>query len=335
MTPSAPPQKPHPKYLSLDGALVPYEDANVHVLSTAFKYGITVYEGLRAYWNLDRRDVFVFRVRDHLRRLADSAKIAHIPIPAAAQIEEEILGLIRANESKEDLHLRVMYFVAADDGLPSASEPVGRAVAAMPMGRYPEPRAGREGVDVAISHWQRLRDASSPPRAKVAANYFNSRLALVRALEDGYDDAVLLDADGHLTEGPGYNIFLVRAGEILTPPVTAGILEGVTRDTVIRLLEEMDMPVVQRAVDKTELYVADEAFFCGSAKEITRILSVDRHPIGDRSIGPVTQLVREAYLAAVRGETQRHASWLTPVYGHEGTAAPEAPIQLHAGSDAS
>ncbi|MEX2645968.1 MAG: branched-chain amino acid transaminase [Gaiellaceae bacterium] len=307
-----------PAYLSMDGTVVPYEDATVHVLSTAFKYGITVYEGLRAYWQPEDGELYVFRVAEHFRRLARSAAIARVPVLPAVDVEREILDLIRANESKEDLHIRVLFFVAADDGYPWSSEPTGRAVAAMPMGRFPGTDPGSDGVHVAISHWQRLRDASSPPRAKVAANYFNSRLAYVRAREDGYDDAVLLDGEGRVTEGPGYNIFLVRDGQIVTPPVTAGILEGVTRDSVIRLLADVHgTAVVERPVDKTELYIADEAFFCGSAKEIVPILSVDRTTLGEGQPGPVTRLVRETYGDVVRGRSPRYASWLTPVYASD------------------
>ena len=187
-------------------------------------------------------------------------------------------------------------------------------MAAIPMGRY-DPLGMSEGLRVAVSPWRRLGDDTMPPRVKSIANYQNSRLALLDAKAAGFQDAILLDSRGKVTEGPGYNIFVVRAGQVLTPPVTHGILEGVTRDTLIRLFAEKHRtPVVEREIDRTELYVSDEVFFCGSGKEVTPIGSIDHRPVGDGGIGPLTAAIRDTYFDVAKGRHQEYASWLTPVY---------------------
>jgi branched-chain amino acid aminotransferase len=198
-------------------------------------------------------------------------------------------------------------------------------MAALPMTRY----FGKDGLHVQVSSWTRISDASMPPRIKAAPNYHNSRLALLQARADGYDNALLLSNDGKVTEGPGYCIFLVRGGKLITPPVTSGILESVTRDSLMQMAPGLGLEVVEREIDRTELYVADELFFCGSAAEVTPILSVDRITIGDGAAGPRTQAMREAYMAAVHGEVSERSGWLTPVFASKaatqaavGTAVP-------------
>lgn len=187
-------------------------------------------------------------------------------------------------------------------------------MAAIPMGRY-DALAPAEGLKVGVSAWRRLGDDSMPPRIKSIANYQNSRLALLDAQAAGFQDAILLDSRGKVTEGPGYNIFVIRHGQVMTPPVTNGILEGVTRDTLIRLFEEKHgMPVVQREIDRTELYVADEVFFCGSGKEVTAIGSIDHRPVGNGGTGPWTQKIKETYFEVAKGKQQDYASWLVPIF---------------------
>src|SRR5579871_909996 len=227
-----------PRFLFFNGEIVPYADAKVHVLTTVFKYAAAVFEGLRAYHNEHTGKLYVFRMREHLDRLFDSAKIARIPIPYSAdELQQNLLALIRRNELRQDLHIRISAYIAEDDGRLNSTGPVGLSMAAMPMGRY-DTLGSSEGLRVAVSPWRRLGDDTMPPRVKSIANYQNSRLALLDAQAAGFQDAILLDARGKVTEGPGYNIFAVRAGQVLTPPVTYGILEGVTRDTLIRLFAE-------------------------------------------------------------------------------------------------
>jgi branched-chain amino acid aminotransferase len=306
-----------PSYLSIRGELVSYGDATVHVLSAAFKYAATVYEGIRGYWSDSTQDIALFRLREHLERLEQSAELSGMTLPEPIEaIAERVTGLIRTNELREDLHIRIIAYVAADDGLIDAVDPVELVIATMPMGRYPESVAEKPALDVGISHWQRLSDVAMPPRIKTSGNYVNSRMALLQARRSGYDDALLTDRDGRLTEGPGYNVFVVRGGVLLTPPVTQGILEGVTRDTLIRLAREVHgLEVVERLIDKSEAMIADEAFFCGSGKEVRPIGSVDHHRLRAEAPGPVTSALRDTYFEVVRGARPEYAEWLLPVWG--------------------
>jgi branched-chain amino acid aminotransferase len=302
-----------PRLLNMNGTIIRYEDARVHVLSTAMKYAASVYEAMRAYWSDADQQLYVFRLREHLRRLQRSAKIARIPLPAdPARFERETLEVIRANDLHEDLHVRLIVFVDTDDGGLASREPVGYVIAPIPTSRYFE----SAGLHVAVSSWHRTADNAIPARVKAAANYQNSRLALLQAKTDGYDDAILLNSNGSVAEGPGYTLFLVRDDQPMTPSVTSNILEGVTRSTLLTLFpESLGVTVEQRQIDRTELYVADEAFFAGTAAEVTPILSVDRRPVGEGVMGPLTAKVRDAYFRAVRDGSAPHPEWRTPVYG--------------------
>jgi branched-chain amino acid aminotransferase len=301
-----------PRMLNMNGTIIPYEDARVHVLSTAMKYAASVYEAMRAYWSDADQQLHVFRLREHLRRLERSAKIARIPLPAdPARFSREVLEVIRANDLHEDLHVRLIVFVDTDDGGLASREPVGYVIAPIPTTRYFE----STGLHVAVSSWHRTADNAIPARVKAAANYQNSRLALLQAKTDGYDDAILLNSDGSVAEGPGYTLFLVRDDQPMTPSVTSNILEGVTRSTLLTLFSEsLGVTAEQREIDRTELYVADEAFFAGTAAEVTPILSVDRRPVGEGVMGPLTAKVRDAYFRAVRDGSAPHPEWRTPVY---------------------
>jgi branched-chain amino acid aminotransferase len=302
-----------PRLLNMNGTIIRYEDARVHVLSTAMKYAASVYEAMRGYWSDADQQLYVFRLREHLQRLQRSAKIACIPLPAdLARFEREILEIIRANDLHEDLHLRLIMFVDTDDGGLASREPVGYVIAPIPTGRY----FASGGLHVAVSSWHRTADNAIPARVKAAANYQNSRLALLQAKTDGYDDAILLNSDGSVAEGPGYTLFLVRDHQPMTPAVTSNILEGVTRSTLLTLFpESLGVTVEQREIDRTELYAADEAFFAGTAAEVTPILSVDRRPVGEGVMGPLTAKMRDAYFRTVRDGSAPHPEWRTPVYG--------------------
>jgi branched-chain amino acid aminotransferase len=300
-----------PRLLIMNGAVIPYGEARVHVLSTAMKYAASVYEAMRAYWSDAEQQLYVFRLGEHIQRLQRSAKIARIPLPAdRARLESEVLEVIRANDLREDLHVRLIVFVDTDDGGLPSREPVSYVVAPMPTARY-----FSGGLHVAVSSWHRTADNAIPPRVKAAANYQNSRLALLQAKTDGYDDAILLNANGMVAEGPGYTLFAVRDDQPITPPVTSNILEGVTRATLITLFREsMGVEVCERDLARTELYLADEAFFAGTAAEVTPILSVDRHPVGDGMVGPLTAKVQDAYFRTVRDGSASHPEWRRAVY---------------------
>ena len=301
------------KFIWMNGKMIPFNDAVVHVLSPVARYGANVFEGIRVYWNQDDNQLYAFRLREHYQRLLESAKIMRLHTDTTIENCENIfLELVRRNEFKEDLHAR--HTIYADGFGPfNATEPVGMFAAAYPRGRAFD---FENGIHCAVSSWKRIDDNSVPPRIKCGANYQNSRLASIQAKEDGYDQAILLNSSGKVAEGPGACFFMVRQGEVVTPPVTAGILESITRATLIELFrKELNLPVVEREVDRTELYVAEEAFLCGSGAEIVPIVSVDRLSVGDGKPGPVVQQMRTLFFDVVRGKNTAYKHWCTPIYG--------------------
>lgn len=322
-----------PRYMFFQDRLVPHDDARVHVLSTAVKYGAVVYEGIRGYWSEEADELFLFRAEDHFRRLLRSMKIASVQGPVdLTYYLDNLTMLVRANKLRETLHIRVQVLVEAPDGGLGSTEPVTVAMATIPKAGILSTR----GLSVQVSSWTRISDRSMPPRVKAAANYHNSRLALLQATADGYDDAILLTAEGRVSEGPGYTLFAVRDGVLMTPPVTDSILEGITRDTVIRLArDDLGVHVVERSMDRTELYCVDELFFCGSGAEVAPITSVDRRPVGDGRPGTVTELVRRAYFAYAHGSGGDPYAWLTPVYGSGSTPMTREPDEAVAGNPTS
>jgi branched-chain amino acid aminotransferase len=300
------------RHLYLDGKLVPYEDARIHVQSGAVKYGGSVFEGLRAYWNPDHEELYVFRLKEHIDRLYGSMRLMRMDHAfTREELTRSILDVLRKNQVREDVHIRQTAYIAGDGDI-DASGPVGLAVDARPR-KVTE----RPGIAVGVSSWTRIADGAMPPRIKCSANYQNGRLAMLEAKANGYEGALLLNARGKLAEAPGACCFVVRGGVPMTPPVTADILESVTRATLLELFrKELGQAPVEREIDRTELYVSDEVFLCGSGWEITPVLSVDRLPLGDgRQPGPVTRAIQACYFAVVRGEKSAYRDWLTPVHG--------------------
>jgi len=303
-----------PKYIFLNGECVKYEDAKVHVLTTANKFAAIVYEGIRAYWNEEQEELFIFRHKEHIDRLFRSMKIARMSSPYSDDEYKEILiNLLKKNELREDVHIRHQSLVIADNGALSSTGPIGVMIATMPLSRYYGDE--KKGINVCISSWRRISDNDLPPRIKCTGNYANSRLALIQAREDGYDDAIILTTNGHVAEGSGSNFFMIKNGQPITPMITNSILEGITRSTLIELFkEEHGLEVIERNIDRTELYTADEAFFCGSGVEITPILSVDKYKLSVDNIGPLTQEIKDTYFGVVRGEIPKYHQWLTSTY---------------------
>ena len=300
-----------PRFISFNGEIVPFADARIHVLTPGVKYGAGVFEGIRGYWNEKRGEMYLFRLREHLERLQYSMRTMRFDHGLANDaVEAAILAVVRANDLREDVHIRPMVWVDGDAEMQSTG-PIGWMVAALPRPFNPQVR---DGVHVGISSWRRIADTAMPARVKATSNYVNGRLAGIQGKLDGYDNVLLLTQGGHVAESPGSCFFMVRAGRPITPGVTSSILESVTRATVIELLAELAGPTAERDVDRTELYAADEAFFCGSGQEIQPIVSVDRLPVGTGAPGPLTRRLQERYFALVRGETNDHADWLTPVW---------------------
>jgi branched-chain amino acid aminotransferase len=299
------------RYLYLNGRVVPYGEALIHVQSGAVKYGTSVFEGLRAYWSPEHRELYVFRLKEHIDRLHDSLRLMRMEHAfTREELGASILEVLRRNDYREDVHIRQTAFLEAD-GAMDATGPVGLAVDALPR------RLAKGGITACISSWMRIADTAMPPRIKCSANYQNSRLATLEARMNGYDTALLLNSRGKLSEAPGACCFVVRRGVPVTTPVTADILESVTRSTLLELCRtELGLPPDVREIDRTELYVADEAFLCGSGWEITPILAIDKLPLGGGTEpGPVTRAVQACYFSVVRGEKPAYRGWLTPVYG--------------------
>ena len=294
----------------MNGTLIPQAEAVLPVNSAAVFYASNVFEGIRAYWNEADGELYAFRLAEHFARFRESMKMMRFTIPYQdLDLYEAVREVLRGNEVREDVHMHLVAYVAGP-GL-DATSPTGLYI--NPRRR---PRMGTgNGLQVCVSSWQRTHDNAIPIRLKCGANYQNGRLATLQAKADGYDSPIFLNRHGTVAEGTGATFFMVRKGKLVTPPVTSDILESITRSTLIEsLCPALGMDVVEREIARTELYVADEAFFCGSGYEITPIISIDRFPLGDGKIGPVTQRLSNAYLSVVRGVDQRFPEWRTPVY---------------------
>jgi branched-chain amino acid aminotransferase len=305
-----------PLYIWMNGEFVPWDEAKLHVTTAAVQFGSRVFEGLRGYWNDEEEQLYIFKIDEHLRRLAQSMKMMRMNLDfSLEEIRQALVGVVVKNGLREDIHLGPSVYFGVGEGFFSY-KPGTVEVGAYVLARPRKSILGTgKALNVCVSSWTRISDRDIPPRLKAAANYQNGRLAAVQATEDGYDDAILLNELGKVAEAPGACLFLVRDGIALTPPITGGILESITRTTLIELLEDqMSVPVVEREVDRTELYIADEVWMCGSALEVTPIVSVDRFPVDDGQIGPITAELQKEYEDVIRGKNPEYSDWVLPVY---------------------
>ena len=302
------------RYIWLNGEIVPLPDAKINVLSPTAQFGANVFEGIRCYWNEEERQLYVFRLEDHYKRLKRSVKLLRLEDKyTEEELKKALFDVVRANGYEEDIAVRQTIFL---DGFGSwgSGGPTGMFVAPIPKGRL-SAEYGKEGLNCCISSWERISDRNLPPRIKVGANYINSRMAQLEAKENGYDTAILMNRWGKLAEGPGSCLFIVRDGALATPPVTASVLESITRDTVMVLAKEVwNIPVAEREIDRTELYICEEAFLCGSAMEITPVVRVDGYAVGDGRTGKLTRRLQEDYLRVVQGRNADYRRWVTPIY---------------------
>lgn len=301
-----------PKFIWLNGALVPFDQARIHVLSPAVKYGVGVFEGIRGYWNDAAGEMFVFRLDEHLDRLAYSIRVMRFDDPPAkASLREAVLQTLRGNELRQGVHIRLSVFLDGD-GEQGATGPVGVYCAALPR---PDDGRLEKGVTAGVASWRRPEDAAMPMRVKAHANYHNGRLATLEAKANGFGAAIIMNARGKVAEGPGMCLFLIRDGVAITPSVTSDILESITRDAVMRLLrDDLGVPVIERDVDRSELYAAEEAFFCGTAWEVTPLTAVDRLAVGSGAPGALTRRLQQRFFAIARGEVNAYPAWRTAVY---------------------
>jgi len=305
------------KYVWMNGKILQWKDATVHVSSPIVNSGLGVFEGIRAYWSEERSQLYVFRLKDHVQRLFDSSKAHRMKIEfSKKQIEDSIAQIVARNGLREDVYIRPLVFRGGIWRMPKT--PIDVVVFVVPTPRPGRMKRMKRGIRCCVSSWRRIPDAAMPARVKTCGNYVNSRLASMEAEEAGYDSAIFLTIDGKLSEGSGANIFLVRKGTLITPGVTSDILEGITRETVLSVgARELGIDACERDVDRTELYVADEAFLCGTGQEITPIISVDGIPVGKGSVGPMTKKIQRWFFEVVEGKQPRHMNWLTPVYSQK------------------
>jgi len=292
-----------------NGKVVPKDQAMVSVESPAVKYGISVFEGIRAYYNAEAGKLYILLLDEHSRRLVRSMRLLRMEdIFGFEYVRNAVLELLRATRPRTDLHIRQTVFLDGDGGM-GAEGPLGMAVVATPRGR---PGGFEEGISCQVSSWTRISDNITPPRVKCNANYVNGRYASVQAALDGYDNAILLNRSGHVAEAPGACLFMVKDGQPVTPGVTSDILESITRAKIMELLQEhLNLETVERDVHRTELYGADEVFLCGTAAEVTPVVSVDRLAVGGGVPGPVTRELQRLLIGVARGEIPDHQEWRT------------------------
>lgn len=296
-------------YIWFNGELVEWDKATIHVMSHVVHYGTSFFEGIRCYET--PQGPAIFRLTPHMQRLIDSAKIYRTTIPYTLdQLVAAVKETVRANRLRAGYIRPVVFRGYGEIGVNPQNNPVEVAIATIEWGKYLGAEAMEQGVDVCVSSWNRFAPNTMPALAKAGGNYMNSQLIKMEALANGYAEGIALDADGHVSEGSGENLFLVRNGVVYTPPLTSSILSGITRDTVMTLLREMGVEVREQILPREMLYIADELFFTGTAAEVTPIRSVDRIPVGAGRRGPITAAVQEAFFGIVQGERPDRYGWL-------------------------
>ncbi|MCA9859338.1 MAG: branched-chain amino acid transaminase [Thermomicrobiales bacterium] len=303
-----------PSFLWYNGKMTPWDDATIHVSEMGWSTIGAVFEGIRGYWNEDQGELHIYRLREHMERLQRSMKLVHLPLDYSVdELIEATVELARVNDCRHDTYFFPMAYTADTyfarfDGLEVKTS---LQILTRPL---PSHLGGDKKMHAKISSWRRISEDVMPPRVKNLSNYRNGQLARQEVGIDGYDTAILLNTHGKVSEGPGACVMLVRDGKLITPDLTSGILESITRDAILVLAREvLGIPVEERVVDRTELYVADEVFLCGTAAEISPIVSVDRYPIGDGNVGLITRELDRVYEASLRATDSSYAEWRTPV----------------------
>ena len=303
-----------PKYAYFQGEIVPFEQATVSVMNHTLNYGTGAFGGLRGFWNDDEEQLFVFRPHDHFKRLLNSAHLLSFELDyTPEQLTDILLELLRTEGWRTNVYIRPLVYVTDNlIGVKLHGLAPDITMFSLPFGSYVP---NEEGTSVNFSSWRRIDDNAIPARGKIVGAYANSALIKSEAVRSGFDEALVLNEDGHVCEGSAANFFMVRDGVVTTPPITANILEGITRRTVMELLrEEMGLDVVERPIDRTEVYLAEEAFFCGTGVQIAAITSVEHRAIGTGSIGPLVSELRKLYFEVVQGRVEKYRHWNAPVY---------------------
>ncbi len=297
-----------------DGEFARYHDIKLGLMTHALHYGTGCFEGIRAYWNPKQEQLHLLHAATHYERLRRSANVMRMTVPySTEELVTFTVELLRRNQFKVDTYVRPLLYTSSEEiGVRLHNLNHSFFIYAIPFGNYVEIESG---IRCMVSTWRRVPDQSLPARAKITGAYAQSALAKSEAVEAGYDEAIVLTVDGHVSEGSAENLFMVRDGVFVTPPVTDDILEGVTRMLLIRVIkEELGLAVVERSIDRTELYTCEELLLCGTGAQISPVIEVDRRPVGDGKVGEFTQELQSIYFSAVRGESKKYQDWTIPIY---------------------
>jgi len=304
--------KPFP-YAFFEGVIVPTEDAKISVMAKVVQYGMGWFGGVRAYVSDDKKSISIFRLDDHIKRFLNSAKVLGVQIPYdAVQLKDIFMDLTKKNAPQSDTYYRPFAYADSTELSPNFIQngTFAFSVYMIPLGDYIDTSKGNS---VCVSSWRRVSDNAIPSRAKAAGSYVNSALAKQEAVNNGFVEAIELSDSGEVTEGTAMNLFIVRDGVLITPSASSDILEGITRRTVMQIASDMGIPTIERSVDRTELYVADEAFFSGTGAQIAWIDAIDHRTVGTGKIGPITDKIKKKFFEIVRGKDTKYASWLTQI----------------------
>ena len=304
----------HGKYAYFEGKFVSAENASVNIMTHAFNYGTAIFEGIRGYWNAKDEQLYIFRLKEHYDRMFRNFNLFRIKLPIGVEDACRItIELARKNEFRRDMYIRPLAYKSSYEIGPKMHGIENEfAIFNIPLGDYVNTS---DGLSVMVSSWRRSPDNSIPSRSKATGIYINSALAVTEALENGFDEAIMLTQDGCVSEGSAMNLFMVRDGELITPPVTADILEGITRETIIQVArDQMSIETVVRPIQRTELYIADELFFCGTGAQVAPVTAVDRRPIGGGTPGELTTKLQALYFSIVQNGLREYSDWLTPAY---------------------
>jgi len=298
----------------LNGEFVDRSEARISVMTNSLHYGTAVFEGIRAYWNAPKRQLFVFRMPEHYERFLRNTSLLRIKVSQSVEELCEItLELLRRNHLEEDIYVRPLaYFATETVGVRLHGMETGLTIFSIPFGPYIDVS---KGVRVGVSSWRRIDDNSVPARCKIAGGYVNSAVAKSEALDHGYDEAIFLTKDGFVSEGSAENIFLIRGGKLITPTLAEDILEGITRVTLIELCRtELNLEIIERQIGRSELYLAEEIFLCGTGAQVAPVIEVDRRPVGKGGVGPITAEIQKLYFEVVKGNSRKYLKWCMPVY---------------------
>ena len=300
------------------GKFVPLREATINIMTHAFQYGTGVFEGIRGYYNADEKQMYIFRMKEHYERLHNSCKLIRLELDKSVdELCSLTVELMKKNKPTCDMYIRPNVYKSGLVVGPSllnknGSNPTALSIYTLPMGDYVDIS---KGLHVCVSSWMRVEDNALPARGKIQGSYVNAALSKTDALLTGFDDAIVLSDDGHVSEGSAMNLFLVRDGKLITSGVSSNILEGITRATIIELAKnEFGIDTVERQIDRTELYVSDEAFFCGTGAQVSPITKIDNREVGNGKVGPISKKLQDLYFEVVKGKKAKYKSWCEAVY---------------------